>query len=471
MSTESKEPETFRDKVSTIDKQGHRVWVYPKKPKGPIHRARVVTAVILLAFLFLAPFIKMNDRPLLLFDILNRKFIIFGLVFWPQDFYLFVLATLTLVVFIVLFTVVFGRVWCGWACPQIVFMELVFRKIEYWIEGDARKQRTLAAADWTAEKIFKKSLKHSIFYAISFVIGNTFLAYIIGVDALFKIITDPPSEHIAGLTTMILFSTIFYWVFAYFREQACTMVCPYGRLQGVLLDPNSIVVAYDFKRGEPRGKLSRSNHDSQKGDCIDCNLCVDVCPTGIDIRNGTQLECVNCAACIDACNEVMVKVNRPKGLIRYDSYNGIVRGLKLKLTPRIAGYSAILLLLVSLLTVLMLSRSPVETTILRTPGVLYQETEDGYLTNLYNIKIINKTFETMPIRIELENPVGRIRLIGGEMQVEEDNLAETAFFIELPKQQVKLVRTPVTVAIYSGRKLIERVRTSFIGPGFRRSGS
>jgi cytochrome c oxidase accessory protein FixG len=266
MTVTTKNKEEYRDKVSTIDEEGKRIWVYPKKPKGPYTRAREILAVFLLAFLFGAPFIKINDQPLLLFDILNRKFVILGLVFWPQDFYLFVLATLSLIVFIVLFTVILGRLWCGWACPQTIFMEMVFRKIEYWIEGDARKQIALSKAPWGGSKIFKKTLKHTIFYTISFIIGNTFLAYIIGIDALLKIISDPPSEHVAGLAAMIVFSTVFYGVFAFFREQVCTMVCPYGRLQGVLLDPNSIVVAYDFKRGEPKGRYSRDQERKDLGD-------------------------------------------------------------------------------------------------------------------------------------------------------------------------------------------------------------
>ena len=414
--------ETYRDKVSTIDEEGRRIWVYPKKPKGPYTRKREILAVFLLIFLFGTPFIKVYGQPLLLFDILNRKFIIFGLVFWPQDFYLFVLATLSLIVFIVLFTVIFGRLWCGWACPQTIFMEMVFRKIEYWIEGDARNQIALNKVPWTSKKIFKKTLKQTIFFSISFVIGNTFLAYIIGVDELFIIISDSPSEHIVGLSTMVLFSSVFYGVFAFFREQVCTMVCPYGRLQGVLLDPNSIVVAYDFKRGEPKGKFARNQERKDLGDCVDCKQCVEVCPTGIDIRNGTQLECINCTACIDACNSVMIKLKWPTGLIRYASYNGILEGAKLRFTPKIAGYSAILLFLLIVTIFFLFGRSPVETTILRTPGLLYQETDDGNIANLYNLKIINKTHESQTIELRLKSPKGTIRMVGGDLVIPEGSL-------------------------------------------------
>jgi len=464
MTNSIKDTDEYRDKVSTIDDEGKRIWVYPKKPKGSYTKAREILAVFLLIFLFGTPFIKVYGQPLLLFDILNRKFIIFGLVFWPQDFFLFVLATLSLIVFIVLFTVIFGRLWCGWACPQTIFMEMVFRKIEYWIEGDARKQIALDKSPWTTRKVFKKTLKQSLFYIISFFIGNTFLAYIIGVDQLFKIITDPPSEHIAGLSFMILFSTVFYGVFAFLREQVCTMVCPYGRLQGVLLDPNSIVVAYDFKRGEPKEKFSRKYERKNLGDCVDCKQCVEVCPTGIDIRNGTQLECINCTACIDACNSVMKKLKWPTGLIRYSSYNGILEGVKLRFTPRIAGYTSILLALLIITNIFLFGRSPVETTILRTPGLLYQETDDGNIANLYNLKIVNKTHESQAVELRLKSPKGTIKMVGGDLVIPGGGLFKSAFFVEIPVKNIIVARQSIYIEVFSGQELIEEIRSSFIGP-------
>lgn len=465
MNSEIKARESFRDKVSTIDEQGKRIWIYPKKPRGPLHRARAAVSVLLLAFLFGAPFIKVNGQPLILLNVLERKFILFGLAFWPQDLHLFALTMIALIVFIILFTAVFGRLWCGWACPQIVFMEMVFRKIEYWIEGEAHQQRALNKAPWGAGKFFKKVSKHAIFYGLSFLIGNTLLAYIIGVDELFKIITDPPGQHVAGLTAMILFSGLFYFIFAYFREQACTMVCPYGRLQGVLLDPNSIVVMYDFKRGEPRGRIKKGAERAPLGHCVECRLCVQVCPTGIDIRDGTQLECVNCAACIDACNEVMGRVNFPEGLIRYASFNGVKSGEKLKITPRIVGYSALLVALVGLLSFLLLTRSAVEASILRTPGVLYQEVEEGKIQNLYNIKVANKSFDKLSVHLKLLEPPGEILLVGGEqLNVPGDGLAESVFFVKIPKAQLRGVQTPLLIGVYDGERLLETVKTGFLGP-------
>ncbi len=456
--------ESFRDAIATVDRRGRRIWIYPKKPSGPFYTARTIVSIFLLAILFAGPFVRLNGQPLLLLNVLERKFIIFGLAFWPQDFHLFVLATIAVIVFILLFTAVFGRVWCGWACPQTVFMEMVFRRIEYWIEGDARKQRALDAGPWTAEKIIKKGTKHLIFFTISFLIGNIFLAYIIGSDRLLDIVTDPPWEHWGGFLAVLFFSLLFYWIFSYFREQACTLVCPYGRFQSVLLDKNSIVISYDFIRGEPRSKFSKRQSREGLGDCIDCRLCVDVCPTGIDIRNGTQLECINCTACIDACNTVMERVGFPKGLIRFSSYNGIIEGRKQIITPRVLGYTVLLLFLIGALVYMLLGRSDIEATILRAPGVLYQEMADGYISNLYTVKIVNKTFKKLPVEFRLKSLPGRINVVGSKLVVPPDGLAESALFVELPRDQIHSENAKVTIEVLSGGKVLDEVKTTFIAP-------
>ena len=453
----------FRDHITTIGQHGKHVRLFPRKPEGKYHRRRAFVAVLLLAFLFLAPFIKVNDRPLLLFNILERKFIIFGVTFWPQDFYLFVLATIILIIFIVLFTVVFGRLWCGWVCPQTVFMEMLFRKIEYWLEGDTFRQKKLAGQPYNLNKTVIKSFKHIIFFAISFVIGNTFLAYIIGIDPLFSIITDPPSQHITGLFIMILFSAVFYWVFAFFREQVCTMVCPYGRLQGVLLDQDSIVVAYDFKRGEPRGRLNRQKVRSKLGDCIDCLNCVAVCPTGIDIRNGTQLECINCTACVDACDLVMAKIKKPLGLVRYASFRSLSEARKLLVTPRSIGYSVVLLILAIITLILFMTRSDIETTVLRTPGTLAQVTAEGKLSNLYNLNVVNKTYNELHLELKLLSPAGRIKTVVPDLVVPASDVLETAFFIEIDKKNLHSPIIPVEIGIYAEGQLIETINSTFVG--------
>lgn len=458
---------SFRDRISTVDESGNRRWIYPKKPKGRYYNARTLVSVVLLAILFSGPFIKINGEPLLMLNILERKFVIFGQIFWPQDFHLFLLGTIATILFIVLFTVVYGRIFCGWVCPQTIFMELVFRRIEYWIEGDYTKQRKLDKQPWNKEKVLKKGSKHIIFYAIAFLIGNTFLAYIIGIEQLKSIITDPPSEHIAGLTAMVLFSTAFYFVFAKFREQVCTNVCPYGRLQGVLLDRQSVVVAYDYKRGEKRGKIRKGEDrdDTEKGDCIDCKQCVQVCPTGIDIRNGTQLECVNCTACIDACDNIMDKVGFDRGLIRYASEEQIAEGKKFHFTGRSIAYSVVLVLILGLLSSLLAMRTEVETSILRTPGMLYQDQGDNKVSNLYNIKIINKTNNAMPIHLELLDGEGTIKMVGNkQLQVSEQGVVESALFLIYDRSSIEQMKTPVTIGVYSGDELIEKVDTYFLGP-------
>ncbi len=458
--------ESYRDRVSNIDKKGNRVWIYPKKPKGNFHRARAWVASFLILLFMAIPFIKVGGQPFLLLDIFNRHFIIFGLAFWPQDFYLFALTFLTVIVFVVLFTTVFGRIWCGWACPQTVFMEMVFRKIEYLIEGDANSQKKLNNSDWSGEKIFKKGLKYFIFGAISFLIANFGLAYIIGVDEVLAGLQAGPIANPGGFIGILSFTAIIYFIFSYFREQACTYVCPYGRLQSVLLDKNSIIVNYDYKRGEPKGRLNKGEIAEGNGDCIDCGSCVRVCPTGIDIRNGVQLECVNCTACMDACDEVMTRISKPKKLIKYASLNQIEKGQKFKITPRIIAYSVVLTFLLVLTGSLLLTRSDVEATILRASGSLFQELPNGNVSNLYNAKIINKTFEDMQVEIKMMQPEGKIKLIGKEnLELGKESLVEATFFVELERGKVPFTKNKIEIGIYSNGKLIATSTTNFQAPG------
>lgn len=459
------EHQEFRNHLATVTKEGKRKWIFPKKPSGRFYNSRTIVSFFLLAFLIIAPFIKVNGHPFLLLDFPNRHFILFGVPFGPHDFHLFVLAMISFVVFIVLFTVIFGRIFCGWACPQTIFMEMVFRKIEYLIEGDAIQQIKLKNAPWTAKKILKKTLKHVIFFSISFFIANIFLSYIISMDKLIEIVTDPPSQHLSGLFAITVFSGVFYFVFSYFREQACTLVCPYGRLQGVLLDQDSIVIAYDYKRGEPRGKLKKGEDFSNRGDCIDCHLCVDVCPTGIDIRNGIQLECVNCTACIDACDNVMDKIQRPRGLIRYASLRNIENKAKFKFTPRMMLYSTILFILLTVLTVLMINRTDFNVNVLRTPGMLFQQQPDGKISNLYDLNLVNKTFQPTEIKLKLENPSsGELKIIGTDLKLEPQQIVEAKFMILLPKESITKMNTHVEIGVYDGDKLIKKIKTSFLGP-------
>ncbi|OSZ77079.1 cytochrome c oxidase accessory protein CcoG [Chitinophagaceae bacterium IBVUCB2] len=458
--------ESFRDRIATVDEKGKRKWVYAQKPKGRFYNIRTWVSWGFFALFFALPFIKVNDRPLFLFDITETKFIIFGKIFWAQDFFIFGLTMVTFIIFIVLFTAAFGRLFCGWVCPQTIFMEMLFRKVEYLIEGDAAQQKLLNNSPWTATKIRKKIIKHILFYLLAFIIANFFLAYIIGIDDLKKIISEPLGNHIGGFLSILGFAGIFYGVYAFFREQVCTVVCPYGRLQSVLLDKNSMVVAYDYQRGEPRGKFKKTMQPAQiAGDCIDCFQCVKVCPTGIDIRNGTQMECVGCTACIDACDRMMEAVKKPLGLIRYASENGITEGKKLRYTGRMKFYTLILILLTGVLTVLLVTRKDVGGTIVRAKGQLFQERGTDSLSNLYTIKVINKTIKDIPLTLRLENAPGRIiEADGKDILVQKEGQGKGSFFIVLPKNFVNKRKTSVRVGLYQGDKKITSIKTNFMGP-------
>jgi cytochrome c oxidase accessory protein FixG len=432
-----------------------------------VFRWRVVVTTVLLSMLFAGPFITVHGRPFMLFNIFERKFILFGQMFWPQDFFLLALTAITLFVFIILFTVSFGRIWCGWACPQTLFMEMVFRQIEFWIEGDANAQRKLDEAPWDTLKMVKKGFKHIVFLAISIVIAHTVMAYLVGVEETKSIITQSPTEHLGGFIGLTVFTLIFYGVFAKFREQACIVVCPYGRLQSVLLVKDSIVVAYDWIRGEPRSKLKKDQAaEASKGDCIDCKLCVHACPTGIDIRNGTQLECVNCTACIDACDDVMIKVNKPKGLIRYSSYNAIKGGHTRFLTPRNIGYIVVLTALVSLLSFFIFTRTDIEMTVLKVPGTLYSKMDDGQISNLYNIEFINKTFDDVALELKVESPASAslVRVGGPNIVVPKEGILKGLYIIKMPPGEVRSMKMTVDLGVYQNGEKIVKAKVRFIGP-------
>lgn len=459
-----REDKSFRSNVPNVDSKGGRQWIYPRAEKGRLLRWRTAVAWVLLTALFTGPFLSVDGHPVFLFNVLERKFIFFGVPFWPQDFYLVAIGLLTFVVFIALFTVVYGRVWCGWACPQTIFLEMVFRKIERWIEGDHNAQKRLDAAPWTSEKIAKKGAKHLLFFLISFLISNVLLAYIIGKDALLAIVTDPITAHPGGLTAMLVFTAVFYYVFAKLREIVCTTICPYGRLQGVLLDKSSLVVIYDYLRGEPRGKLKKVEAAAPRGDCIDCMLCVQVCPMGIDIRNGSQLECINCTSCVDACNNVMDKIGRPPGLIRIDSEESVARKKPLRLTGRMQAYTAVLLGLVGVLVHLLVSRPAIETTVLRAPGQLFQREAGGAVSNLYTMEIVNKTYQNRAVSFRVNRPDARIRLVQPITEVPANELAKGAFFVLLPQKAIRENSTKLEIEVIAGNQVVDRVKTTFLGP-------
>ena len=462
-------PDDFREHLATADDQGHRRWLYPQRPSGRFYTLRQWFSGFLLLVMFSGPFIKINGNPLLLFNLLERKFSILGQIFWPQDFFLFALAMLLFLTGIMIFTAAYGRLWCGWACPQTVMMEMVFRRLEWWIEGHGASQRAFNQPPWTGDKIRRKILKHVLFFILSFIVGNTLLSYLIGIESLWQLVTDDPRNHLSSLGAMIAFTLVFYGIFSRFREQACTFICPYGRFQSALLDENTMVVAYDNKRGESRGPWKKgetvtARRDGGKGDCIDCHQCVVVCPTGIDIRNGIQMECVNCTACIDACDRVMDKIGRPHGLVRYASLNGIERGEPLRITARMKGYAAILSILSLIFAALLFTRSDVETVLLRAPGSLYQTSADGNIHNLYLMKVINKTSHSVPVNLRLIGREGSLKVMGPPLVVPAGQLVQTSVLVELAPSSLTGHETRLKIDVSSEGKHLATLSTEFMGP-------
>jgi len=462
----------FRDSISTIDEKGKRSWIYPKKPKGRFYKYRTWISIFLLTLLLSAPFLKINGNQLFLFNVIERKFHLFGFPFWPQDFYLLVISMLVGVVFVILFTVIYGRVFCGWICPQTIFLEMVFRKIDYWIEGNQGAQKRLAKQKWDTEKIKKRVFKHSLYILISFIISNVFLAYIISSNTLIKIIKEPVNQHVGGFISIWIFTGLFYFIFSWFREQVCIIACPYGRLQGVLLDNKSIIVAYDYIRGEGKNGKSkfRKNENRKeigKGACIDCNQCVEVCPTGIDIRNGTQLECINCTACMDACDFIMQKTQQPKGLIRYASEENIEKNKPFEFTFRIKAYTTILAVLIVVLISLLTIRTSVQVNFFRVPGELYQLQENNIVSNVYTYKLVNKTSKDIDsLSFQLNShQQGKIKLVGtSHLLLKAQDIYQGTVFIQIPLSKLKNSNETIKIGVFKNGKKITTTSTHFLSP-------
>ena len=462
------EPENFRDSVGTMDDSGKRVWVFPRKPHGKFTNYRNIVAYVLLALFFVIPFLKINGNPLLLINIVERHFFIFGQPFYPQDFFILALGAITSIVFVILFTVVFGRIFCGWICPQTIFLEMVFRKIDYLIEGDRNKQMKLDRQEWNTEKIWKRSLKWSIFIIISLLITHWMFMYIVGNQEVFTMIKEGPFNNFTSFLVMIIFTGAFYFTFAWFREQVCTLVCPYGRLQGVLIDKQTINVYYDFKRGENRSKW-RKGEDRKaegKGDCIDCNQCVVVCPTGIDIRDGQQLECVNCTACIDACDEVMVKTGLPPGLIRYATEDEIEKEIPFQFTTRMKAYSFVLALMVAFMGFLMYNRADVEAKFIKPAGSSFF-VRDAKITNTYSYTFLNKSNKDKIITIKVLEPQhAEVSLSeSNKIKIKKGDITKGTVNISFPVNEIKLSKQNISIGVYDDKgELLDTFKTYFEGP-------
>jgi len=421
--------ERFRAQLASVEQDGRRKWIYARQPSGRLYKWRTVVAAILLVFFVASPFVYVRGHQFMLLNLLERKFVLFGMPFWPQDMWLLVLVLLLCIVSIVLLTATVGRIWCGWMCPQTIFLEMVFRRLEWFIEGPPAAQVLRRSKGWTRDRVVRGLAKHSLFAIIAFGIANVFLAYLISSKTLLQYVADGPFAHLSIIIPLVLFSFVFYAVFARFREQACVIVCPYGRYMSSLVDDKTLTVTYDTVRGEQRGK---GRNRENLGDCVDCHQCVTVCPTGIDIRNGIQLECVQCTACIDACNDVMRKTKQPEGLIRYTSGEAVRENRHTWLTGRIVAYTAIWLVLVGVVAYMFAIRTPYDVAVLRFEGTTWLRTSNG-IANIYRLEITNRTSVDGVLTIRTIQPdKATVAFIGMDENIEAYQQRNGRFIVTIP---------------------------------------
>jgi len=397
------------DSLSTIHADGSRQFVHPSDVHGPFTLWRRIAALALLVIYIALPWIPVNGFPAVFLDVQERRFHFFGLTLATQDLWIgfFLVTGLAFSLFFV--TSLFGRVWCGWTCPYTVFMEQIYRRVERWIDGDGAAQRRLEDAPWTAPKIARRVFKHGVFVLISAIIAHIFLSYFVSIRALYEMMQHSPAHHAKAFGVVLFLTGALYFSFSWFREQFCIILCPYGRLQSALTDDDSIVIGYDKKRGEPRGKATV---EKPAGDCIDCRRCVQVCPTGIDIRNGLQLECIGCAACVDACDDIMTKLKRPKGLVRYDSYVGLQGGQTRLIRPRTILYTVMLIVGAIAFAFAATRISPLRASVVRMGGASFY-VDSGVIRNQFQLRIINKRNAESTYKIELVGDVpDSLKIIG-----------------------------------------------------------
>ncbi len=469
-------PRPNLDTLSVLDDHGSRRYVYPADAKGKWSRIKPWVYLVLIGIYLTLPFLEVAGRPAVLIDIAQRRFFFFGLTFNAQDFWLafFVLTGIGFSLIVV--AALWGRVWCGWACPQTVFLDGLFRRIERLIEGPAEARRRLANAPMDPEKFVKKGLKHLIYISLSFAIAHLFLAYFVGADQLGQMIADGPANHMSTFLPALVMMVIIYGNFYWFREQLCIVICPYGRLQSVLQDKDTVNIVYDPRRGEPRGKVKKvdfpivqprmgeSAEEPAQGDCVDCGRCIAVCPTNIDIRNGHQLECIGCAYCADACDEVMTKLHRPKGLIRYDSLRGVETGTRRFWRPRVFFYAFMGALGFTVASLVMLANDDFEANLLRakaTPFII----ENDAVRNSATLHVINKTAEEATFSIKAAT--------GSEKYVELSEVAvlteafggrDLPLVIRVPRAEYRADMEVFVEVRASYSEQVKRVKVKVLGP-------
>jgi cytochrome c oxidase accessory protein FixG len=418
-----------RNSVTTIRDDGSRPFLFPADTRGRFTLARKASALALIAFYLALPWVHINGHPAVFLDIATRRFHLFGITLAAQDMWLlfFVITGLGFSLFLV--TALLGRIWCGWACPHTVFLDHVYRRIERWIDGDAVKRRALDAAPLTPLKVTKRIVKHMAYIVVSAAIMHLFLAYFVSLPEVWSMMTHAPFAHWTAFLFMAISTAILYFNFAWFREQLCIVICPYGRIQSALIDDHSLVIGYDATRGEPRGRpSSHSSHGSHEphsdsGHCIDCLRCVHVCPTGIDIRQGLQMECIGCTACIDACDEVMTRLKRPRGLIRYDSQSAFAGMHTRWIRPRTILYSVLLFIGASVATWALSTVHSASFSVTRMTGAPYI-VDSANVRNQFLVRIVNKRSEPARFNVRVDGAPATVSAIGFETTVEVGPLGE-----------------------------------------------
>lgn len=452
--------------LSTMESDGSRRWLKPKLSEGKYHRRRRMVAAFLIFVFTLLPFLKYDGRPLLLLDIINRDFVIFGLRILPTDTAIMALGMVMVFLTVFWFTAVFGRVWCGWACPQTVYMEFVFRPIERWADGTWGKGGK-PKGDTAA---WKQVVKYLLYFVVSFYLAHTFLAYFVGVDNLIRWIwQSTPFAHPWAFGVVALVTVAMLFDFGFFREQMCIIACPYGRFQSVLLDRSSRVVSYDQKRGEPRHKGRRKEVEGQAlpiiGDCVDCHKCVTTCPTGIDIREGLQLECINCTQCIDACDEVMEKVGRPKGLIRYSSQMEDEGKPFSRIRPRILIYPLIFLVLLSFMSMLIFGRKSFDVSIVRERGLPFERIGEDEIANSFRLRITNRTRNESHVTLVAVEPESvRIDLTQDTIAIAPEQIQNEGIRAFAPRDQFTAGWLSVYLTLRSDQGDERKVHFRMAGP-------
>lgn len=448
--------------VTTINRDGTRFFLHPADVKGWFTLARRGFALLLVAVYILLPWIPINGHPAVFFDVENGRYHVFGLTFLTQDLWLLFFLLSGFGFMLIYITSLFGRLWCGWACPYTVFLEHIFRRIERWIDGDAVARKKLDAAPWTGGKIFKRVLKHALYLICAALIAHLFLSYFVSLPRLYEFMQGPPSQHLRAFGVVAFLTLALYGCFAWFREQFCIILCPYGRLQSALTDDDTLTIGYDARRGEPRGKKK----EGEIGDCIDCRRCVQVCPTGIDIRNGLQLECIGCAACIDACDDIMAKVKRPKGLVRYDSLKGLSGGKHRYVRPRTILYGVLLLLGLGVLSYFLGQLSSIHASVVRMKGAPYYLT-DTDLRNQFLVQYVTKRNEETTFHVSIPNAPEGMRWLPDAREaivVAGQSAVEKPLVVTMDREHYRgATNLTLRITAEPGGAVVER-KMEFLGP-------